>query len=60
MNETARQLITTLEAGNHLQANDFLQILLHADEEDVEYAKSRANDLRIANFGQVIFLRGLV
>ena len=60
MNETARQLITALEAGNHLQEKDFLQIMTHAGAEDAEYAKSCANALRIANFGQVIFLRGLV
>ena len=60
MNETARQLITALEGGNRLQKNDFLQILTHADAEDVEYAKSHANDLRIKYFGNAIFLRGLV
>ena len=42
MNETARQLITALEGGNRLQKNDFLQILTHADAEDVEYAKSHS------------------
>ena len=60
MNETARQLITALEGGNRLQTNDFLQILTLADAEDVEYAKSHANDLRIKHFGNAIFLRGLV
>lgn len=60
MNETARQLIDALKDGNHLQEKDFLQILTHAGAEDAEYAKSCANALRIANFGQAIFLRGLV
>ena len=60
MNETARQLIDALKAGNRLQENDFLQILRLADVENVEYARSLANDLRIKHFGNAIFLRGLV
>ena len=60
MHKTARHLIDELLEGKRLSAADFLCLITEASEEDVAYARQCANKLRLAQFGNRIFIRGLV
>ena len=60
MGERARELIQALAGGKRLPAEDYLLVLKEADAQDREFAAECANRVRIAWFGEGIFIRGLV
>ena len=60
MGEAVKSLVDSLAAGNRLTGPEFERILTEADTRDREYAMVLANQVRIAHFGQGIFIRGLV
>ena len=60
MNKVATQLIEMLKAGKRLSADDFERLLSNADQENVQALQEHANQLRLKQFGNKIFIRGLV
>ena len=60
MSSPARQLIDALRNGARLAAADFARLLAEMGPEEEAYAREAANALRVAHFGNGIFLRGLV
>ena len=60
MNKVATQLIELLKAGERLSADDFERLLSNADQENVQALQEHANQLRLKQFGNKIFIRGLV
>ena len=60
MPSTARQLIDALRNGERLAAADFARLLAGMGPEETAFAREAANALRVAHFGNGIFLRGLV
>ncbi len=60
MSTVAAQFIESLKAGERLSADDFERLLSNADSEDVQTLQEYANQLRIKQFGNKIFIRGLV
>ena len=60
MIENARHSIDGLLEGKRLSVADFLCIVNDATAEDVAYARQCANQLRQAQFGNRIYIRGLI
>ncbi len=60
MAEIAKQLIGELENGHHLTTAQFETLLTTAEADNWQHATESANALRVKNFGNVIYLRGLV
>ena len=60
MADPARELITRLAEGHPLAPSEFETILTQADDAVHEEARALANELRQKQFGQRIFIRGLV
>ena len=58
--EKVRQLIDTLEKTRNLTLEEFEYILENADESDITYLGEKAEKVKIANYGNKIYIRGLI
>ena len=60
MVEKARELILALAEGKSLSTAEYLRIITEADDQDRKLARNLANRARIVQFGEGIYIRGLV
>jgi len=60
MGEQTRELISSLDGGARLDATMFERIINDCDSDDLAFAMKRANAKRKEQFGDEIFIRGLV
>ncbi len=60
MSGIVRELVAAIDDGRRLDAKEFERIITDCDSEDLAFAMERANARRVAQFGNEIYIRGLV
>ena len=58
--ENVRKLIDTLEQTQNLTLEEFEYIIENADNDDITYLGKKAEKVKISNYGNKIYIRGLI